>query len=59
MCDALDERRKDSNSGEREAAVKTRWIELESVFVDVRSCCHSKDPELACVVRFIAFESLR
>ena len=59
MCDALDERRNDSYSGNCEASVKTRWIESESDFVDVRSCCHLKDPELACVVRLIAFESLR
>ena len=58
MCDALDERRKDSYNGICEASVKMRWIESESDFVDVRSGCHLKNPELACVVILIAFESL-
>ena len=59
IWDALDELKKDSYRGDCEASVKTRWIELELVLVDIRSCCHLKDSELASVVMFILFESLR
>ena len=59
MCFAFDELRKDSNSGDCEASMKTRWVVFVSVFVDVRNCCHLIDSELTCVVRFSLFESLK
>ena len=59
MCDALNDLRKDPYSDDCKASMKTRCVELESVLVDVKSCCHLKDAEIAYLVRFLLFESLR